>query len=76
MERGPDEFIHDNAFIGFDANNGDVYFVNANGQLLALTDEGKLEMYYFFPECGNKGFKEDFESFIDYEGCELCGKKS
>lgn len=67
----PDNFDMYNVQLYIDSNWGDVYLTNENGEFAALTDQGKIERYYFSPSGKYKGFFEDLvQEYTDMDDIE------
>ena len=61
IEEGlPENFYFEGVTPMFNRNSGFVFLTNDDFQVAMLKD-GKLEMYYTCPECGEEGFREDLE---------------
>jgi len=65
----PEEFYEDGIQIMFNTNSGNVFLTNSDYQV-AMMNNGKLEMYYTCPNCGNEGFAE--ETLTQDGKCENC----
>ena len=61
LEEGlPETFNNEGLTTMFNTTSGYVFLTNDDFQVAMLKD-GKLEMYYTCPECGEEGFREDLE---------------
>ena len=54
----PDDFEDDEITIMLNKNSGNVFFTNSEYQVCMMNGD-KLESWYYCPECGHEGFKED-----------------
>ena len=61
----PDDFEDSGVQPMMNRNSGNVFLTNEEYQVAMLTDEGKLESFYWLSYAGNEGFAEDL--FIDFE---------
>ena len=56
----PDDFEDDEVTIMFNTHSGNVFLTNAEFQV-AMMNGDDLESFYSCPNCGEEGFKDDFD---------------
>ena len=64
----PKDFYDDEVTIMMNDQSGNVFLTNSDYQV-AMMNGDDLEMFYSCSECGNEGFKEDFDDETECEGC-------
>lgn len=64
----PEDFNSDSVNIMMNTSSGNVFFTNEDCQV-AMMNRDKLEVFYSCSECGNEGFKEEFNGKADCKGC-------
>lgn len=70
IEQGlPEDFFNERVTVAFNKNSGYVFLTNEEFQV-AMLNGSKLESWYFCPNCGNEGFKED--CCLTEDGCDAC----
>jgi hypothetical protein len=65
----PDDFNADGVTLAFNMNSGSVFITNSDYQVAMLNGE-TLESFYFCPQCGHEGFKEDMPHNKDDKDCQ------
>lgn len=55
--------------VHFNTHSGYVFLSDEDYRVWMMTDDGNLEEFFSCPECGEEGFKEDFDKGSDCEGC-------
>ena len=65
----PDDFEDDGVTVMMNMYSGNVFLTNAEYQVAMLNEEN-LESWYYCPECGYEGFKDD----VAENGSSCCRK--
>lgn len=69
----PKDFNQDGLNIMMNFSSGNVFFVNEDYQV-CMMNGNELESFYNCPECGNEGFKEDFNKKSNCKECRKIAK--
>jgi len=56
----PEDFYNENVTVNFNTHSGSVFLSNGDYQV-AMMNGKNLESWYYCPQCGHEGFKEDME---------------
>jgi hypothetical protein len=65
----PDDFEDDGVTVMFNTHSGNVFLTNAEFQVAMMNGE-KLESWYYCPNCGHEGFKDDMPHGFDDDECQ------
>jgi len=68
----PQDFDQDEVVPMMNNRSGSVFLTNSEFQV-AKMNGGVLEIWYYCPNCGHEGFKED--CILEDDGCNMCNNK-
>lgn len=60
LSNGQGDFLEDDIAVEFNPHSGNVFLVDADNNV-GMMNGDKLEQWFYCHECGEEGFKEDFD---------------